>query len=42
VISPGDLYAEVEDNIFDWLEAGTKMVGGRPAQSLGHRVQVPD
>jgi len=26
VISPGDLYAEVEDKVFDWLEAGTKMV----------------
>jgi Uma2 family endonuclease len=26
VISPGDSYAEVEEKVFDWLEAGTKMV----------------
>jgi Uma2 family endonuclease len=26
VISPGDTYAEVEEKVFDWLEAGTKMV----------------
>jgi Uma2 family endonuclease len=26
VISPGDLYAEVEEKVFDWLNAGTKMV----------------
>jgi len=26
VISPGDTYTEVEEKIFDWLEAGTRMV----------------
>ncbi len=26
VISPGDTYVEVEEKVFDWLEAGTKMV----------------
>lgn len=26
VISPGDRYADVEEKVFDWLEAGTKMV----------------
>lgn len=26
VISPGDSYVEVEEKVFDWLEAGTKMV----------------
>jgi Uma2 family endonuclease len=26
VISPGDTYAEVQEKVFDWLEAGTKMV----------------
>ncbi|MBI4749814.1 MAG: Uma2 family endonuclease [Acidobacteria bacterium] len=26
VISPGDIYTEVEEKVFDWLEAGTKMV----------------
>jgi len=26
VISPGDTYAEVEEKVFDWLEAGTRMV----------------
>ena len=26
VISPGDSHVEVEEKIFDWLEAGTKMV----------------
>ena len=26
VISPGDSYVEVEDKVFDWLEAGTRMV----------------
>ncbi len=26
VISPGDTYTEVEEKVFDWLEAGTKMV----------------
>jgi Uma2 family endonuclease len=26
VVSPGDTYAEVEEKVFDWLEAGTKMV----------------
>jgi len=26
VISPGDSYVEVEEKIFDWLKAGTKMV----------------
>ena len=26
VISPGDSYAHVEGKIFDWLDAGTKMV----------------
>jgi len=26
VISPGDLYAEVEEKVFDWLEASTKTV----------------
>ena len=26
VISPGDTYAEVEEKVFDWLDAGTKMV----------------
>ena|SRR5215210_355903 len=26
VISPGDSYAEVEEKVFDWLDAGTKMV----------------
>jgi Uma2 family endonuclease len=26
VVSPGDSYAEVEEKVFDWLEAGTKMV----------------
>jgi Uma2 family endonuclease len=26
VISPGDSYSEVEEKVFDWLEAGTKMV----------------
>jgi Uma2 family endonuclease len=26
VISPGDSYAEVEEKVFDWLGAGTKMV----------------
>jgi Uma2 family endonuclease len=26
VVSPGDSYADVEENIFDWLDAGTKMV----------------
>jgi Uma2 family endonuclease len=26
VVSPGDSYAEVEEKVFDWLEAGTKIV----------------
>lgn len=26
VISPGDCYADVEEKVFDWLDAGTKMV----------------
>lgn len=26
VISPGDTYTEVEEKVFDWLEAGTRMV----------------
>ena len=26
VVSPTDSYADVEENIFDWLDAGTKMV----------------
>jgi Uma2 family endonuclease len=26
VISPNDIYAEVEEKIFDWLSAGTRMV----------------
>lgn len=26
VISPGDLYTEVEDKVADWLDAGTRMV----------------
>ncbi len=26
VISPGDSYADVEEKVFDWLDAGTKMV----------------
>jgi len=26
VISPGDAYADVEEKVFDWLNAGTKMV----------------
>ena len=26
VISPGDAYAEVEEKVFDWINAGTKMV----------------
>ncbi len=26
VISPGDSYADVEEKVFDWLAAGTKMV----------------
>ncbi len=26
VVSPGDSFAEVEEKVFDWLDAGTKMV----------------
>jgi Uma2 family endonuclease len=26
VISPGDSYADVEEKVFDWLDAGTKVV----------------
>jgi Uma2 family endonuclease len=26
VVSPGDSYAEVEEKVFDWLDAGMKMV----------------
>ena len=26
MISPSDTYAEVQEKVFDWLEAGTKMV----------------
>ena len=26
VVSPGDIYADVEEKVFDWLEAGTRMV----------------
>ncbi len=26
VISPGDSYVDVEEKVFDWLDAGTKMV----------------
>ena len=26
VVSPGDAYAEVEEKVFDWLDAGAKMV----------------
>lgn len=26
VVSPGDTYAEVEDKVFDWLEAGGRLV----------------
>ena len=26
VVSPGDTFAEVEEKVFDWLDAGTKMV----------------
>ena len=26
VISPGDSYSDVEEKVFDWLDAGTKMV----------------
>jgi len=26
VVSPGDAFAEVEEKVFDWLDAGTRMV----------------
>jgi Uma2 family endonuclease len=26
VVSPGDSYADVEEKVFDWLDASTKMV----------------
>jgi Uma2 family endonuclease len=26
VVSPGDLYSDVEEKVFDWLAAGTRMV----------------
>ena len=26
VVSPGDAFAEIEEKVFDWLDAGTKMV----------------
>ena len=26
MVSPTDSYADVEENIFDWIDAGTKMV----------------
>jgi Uma2 family endonuclease len=26
VLSPGDTYSEVQDKVFDWLKAGTRMV----------------
>ena len=26
VVSPGDRYADVEEKVFDWLEAGTRLV----------------
>ena len=26
VVTPGDAFAEVEEKVFDWLDAGTKMV----------------
>jgi Uma2 family endonuclease len=26
IISPGDIYTEVEEKVFDWLEAGARMV----------------
>jgi len=26
VLSPGDTYAEVQDKVFDWMEAGVRMV----------------
>jgi Uma2 family endonuclease len=26
VVSPGDSYSEVQDKVFDWLEAGTRLV----------------
>lgn len=32
VISPGDSYADVEEKVFDWLDAGTKMVVINPRQ----------
>ena len=36
VISPNDNYSEVEEKVFDWLEAGTRMVVGvNPRQRTG-------
>ena len=26
MVSPGESYADVEEKVFDWLDAGTKMV----------------
>ena len=26
MVSPGESYADVEEEVFDWLDAGTKMV----------------
>ena len=26
VLSPGDSYADVEEKVFDWMDAGTRMV----------------
>jgi len=32
VVSPGDSYTDVEEKVFDWLDAGTKMVVINPRQ----------
>jgi Uma2 family endonuclease len=45
VISPGDNYADVEEKVFAWLDAGTKIVVVNPASVrspyTGHRAISP-
>ena len=43
VVSPDDSYAAVEEKVFDWLDAGTKMVVvNQPPSTIGDRAQVTD
>lgn len=40
VISPNDIYAEVEEKVSDWLFAGTRMVGSESTKSNGQSLSI--